>query len=56
MILADGMNLFESIEINGMQLKNRICQAPLLSTSDVADKMAILDGFAPRLKRKCDAG
>ncbi|MBD3649270.1 MAG: FAD-dependent oxidoreductase [Pseudomonadales bacterium] len=37
------MKLFDPIEINGMTLKNRICQAPMLEAPDVQSKQAITD-------------
>ena len=38
-----GKKLLESIEINGMVLKNRIGFAPLLNMPDIRDKMVITD-------------
>lgn len=40
---AEDMLLFQPIEINGMVLKNRICQAPILEAPDVTTKQAITD-------------
>jgi len=37
------MKLFQPININSMELKNRICQASILGTPGISDKQAITD-------------